>query len=272
MKAIQLIIVLIGGLVVPGIIYLVCIIWGIQKFIHTLRSQEGQVTQKARQKHNRRPQASPIFQTIGLYVGTLWIIGLLLVCAFILAEHWLHALERSEFLVEFIFLILPYSLMLIMILQRCMKMLAVKRQEPPLQTYVPLTLSVIGVIAGIIIFVLVQERNPLETYGVTFEWYDPADEPGKYHYIHLLRNIDGYTISGPLCGGQYPTVTFSDEDRDGIEDILIHSRHGEEIGVFGIVEPYVTHKPAFKIIRGSEETCPTPSSPPFAEYLKGHLF
>ena len=135
------------------------------------------------------------------------------------------------------------------ILRRLMTSIVVWRREKPFISSYPQYVYLIGILSAVLLHAIFLERNPLERYGVTFDWYDPADE-----------------------AGQYPRITFSDENHDGIDDIVLHTKQGEEIGVFSIVEPYIDGDPAFILIRGTEGRCKTPSRPSFSEYLRVNIF
>lgn len=253
---------LIGMLVIPGIVYVVLI----GKFIQILRNRRrGKVVESPQEDHCHS-EVSPIFRIVGAYIGALWMTAIFGVSAFIMAIHRLHTLEKSDYFGDFILLIFPYSCILVSMIQKLTSRLASKRHERLFHTKLPIKIYMLGILSSIIIFFLFQEQNPWAKYGVEFEWYDPADEPGQYHLVHLIRHLQDQTISGPLCGGQYPRITFIDVNQDHREEVVISTKHGQELGVIEVIEPYVPEQPAFKIVRG---TCYFPDKFDLpADYLK----
>ncbi|MBN2287670.1 MAG: hypothetical protein JXI43_14580 [Tissierellales bacterium] len=262
MQNIQLIWGLIRVFVIPCIVYIVLI----SKFIRMLfRNARGKTVQPS-QTENHPRGGYPFFRTVGAYIGAIWITTLMGVSTFILAIHRLHAIEKFEYGSTAILQFLPYSLILIVILQKLATILASKRQERPFYPTLPIKVYIFGILTSILIFFIFQKQNPLTRYGVEFEWYDPADEPGQYHLVHLIRHIHGQTISGPLCGGQYPRITFTDYNQDHREEVVIATKQGQELGIIEVIEPYVPEQPAFKIIRGKSYLPDTFDLP--ADYLK----
>lgn len=253
------------------LLYIILIIWGIWGVV-TLIYGEKVTSPPDKNVEDMNIQRYPIFLAIGGYLWSVWFVIHLGWMSYISATYHLHNIERAEAVSFLIFVVSPYTIFLTLILRRLTNFIAVRRREKPFVLSYTKHVYFVGILVSVLLYVMFLERNPLDKYGVAFDWYDPADEPGQYHYVHLIRDIHGQAISGPLCGGKYPKVTFSDEDNDGIEDILVHTEKGEEIGIFGIVEPYVAEQPAFKMIRGSEGKCHTPLSVPFADYLKVQIF
>lgn len=261
---------LIGVLVITCVIYLGFIIWGIGKLIKIFGRRRKLHAQRGSQEEHCESRVSPIFRIIGSYFGAIWMSLLIIMSAFMMAVHRLHAIERSTYVAYTLFLFFPYSLVFIVLVQRLTNILASKRQERPFRPHLPGKLYLVSIITGIIIFFIVQERNPLKKDGVDFEWYDPTDELVSYHIVHMTRMIHGQIISGPLCTGRYPRIIFADVNQDHRQEIVISTRKGEELGVIEVIEPYVPEQPAFKIIRG---TCYFPDNFDLpADYLKVSTF
>jgi hypothetical protein len=223
----------------------------------------------------------PIFQTARNYLGPLWTVCVLGGISLVFATNRLNNVLRAERLVYTLFIIVPYSLLLVLGIRSLLRRMATWRHEKPgLSTHVK-KVYFLGIMVSVILYLVYQEPYPLKKYGVQITWYrKPIDEPELYYSVYFTRNIHGQSLSGPLCGDKIPDkdgggvkITLSDENGDSIEDILIHTRQGKEIGVLSIVEPYIPGQAAFTFLRGGEDGCFVPlSNPPYENYHKVNWF
>jgi hypothetical protein len=253
--------------VITGVMYLAFLAWGIRWILQHMPGTSRFFSRTSPQLREKR-EVFPRFQILEYVLRGLWAILVVWGTTFVIAAYRLHVIERATYLVLIIGIVFPYGFACLVLLHRFTRHAVEQRREAPFRLrHLPVVCGLV-LVGSLVLFVFAQEQNPLAPYGVEMEWYDPTDALVRYHIVHFLRHVEGTTLSGPLCEGPHPQLTFADIDQDGIPEIIVSTNDGRELGVIKVVEPYLPEHEAFTVLRG---TCHQPHSLP-SSFLKVGIF
>jgi hypothetical protein len=222
------------------------ILWAIKNF------KKKRMPSVPPEENNIIMNKCPVFRSIGHYMWPIWFSVFFGFFSFVIATNQLHDIEFREYLGAILFMLGPFSLFFMFLMYGIFRLIAYIRKEKHLSSSHIMKLYVVGILVSLVIYMVFQERDPLHKYGLEFEWYDPPGSSGSFYVVSIHRRINGQTIKGAECGGGYPRITFSDEDDDGIEDIIVHADN-QELAVLSLVEPYVEGKSVFTVIREADK-------------------